>query len=84
MMQGPDADGSFSNSGLITVAALFVTVHSMGRTQAISRICHKVRSAVNPPPPPPHSQLSTHILCLPIFILANYAQAFGNSRNPRV
>ena len=33
---------SFANSGLITVAALFVTVHTMGRTQVVSNLCHKV------------------------------------------
>ncbi len=33
---------SFANSGLITVGALFIIVHTMGRTQVVSNICHKV------------------------------------------
>jgi len=33
---------SFANSGVITIGALFVVVHTMGRTHVISNICHKV------------------------------------------
>jgi hypothetical protein len=84
---------SFSNSGVITIGALFVVVHTMGRTHVISNLCHKVLTCFFFP--------LFFLLC---FLNVRYArtllslhcrsfnspcltpaciQAFGNSLNPK-
>jgi hypothetical protein len=68
---------SFANSGLITVGALFVVVHTMGRTPVVSNICHKVSTV-------PLLFIASHSFR---FTCASYIflllQAFGNSSNPK-
>jgi hypothetical protein len=68
---------SFGNSGLITVGALFVVVHTMGRTPVVSNICHKVSTL-------PLLFTASHSFR---FTGASYLflllQAFGNSSNPK-
>lgn len=40
-MSSNDALSGFGNSGMLTVGALFINVHTLSRTNAINWICHK-------------------------------------------
>ncbi len=80
---------SFSNSGPITVGALFVLVHTLRRTNVVNNLCHKAfggstnprvgmaRSVAHLPPPsviqPPSSPSNSFL------IVVNFCSAFLNN-----